>query len=74
MLHRVSDKVKTCYSRAVAAREQALRTQDPAKRARLFKIEDNWISLAQSYQLTECLDDFGEEVRRFLKRPAKSDI
>jgi hypothetical protein len=30
-------------------------------------MEDGWISLAQSYQLTESLEDFGEEVRRYLQ-------
>jgi hypothetical protein len=65
-MHR-SDKVKTCYSRAVAVREQSLRSPDPVQRARLLKIEYGWISLAQSYQLTESLEDFGEEIRRYLQ-------
>jgi hypothetical protein len=30
-------------------------------------MEDGWISLAQSYQLTESLDGFSEEVRRYLQ-------
>ena len=66
MPHR-GDKVKTCYSRAVAVREQSLRTHDPVQSARLLKMEYRWILLAQSYQLTESLEGFSEEVRCYLQ-------
>jgi uncharacterized alpha-E superfamily protein len=67
MLRRPNDKVRYCYIRAAEARENALRERDPASKETWFKLEERWISLAQSRQLTESLSDFTAEVRKFLK-------
>ena len=66
MLERPNDKVRECYARAAEAREQAMRENDPAAKDTWFKLEDRWITLAQSCELTESLSDFTTEVRRFL--------
>src|SRR5262249_10243569 len=66
MLRGLNDKVKECYARAAEAREQAIRENNPAARETWFKLEDRWVTLAQSRELTESLSDFSAEVRRFL--------
>jgi uncharacterized alpha-E superfamily protein len=66
MLRRPNDKVRYCYIRAAEARENALRERDTPSREIWFKLEERWITLAQSRALTESLSDFSTEVRRFL--------
>jgi len=66
MLHKSSDKIRHCYERATVCRESALRTNDVDIKASMFAAEDSWIRLAQSYELTETLADFGKEARRYL--------
>jgi hypothetical protein len=67
MLQHPNDKVRHCYIRAAEARERALRERDPVRKENWFKIEERWITVAQSCALAETLSDFNAEVRRFLK-------
>ena len=68
VLRKSSDKVRHCYQRAADARERAMRTTDASAKAMWFKIEDRWITIAQSHTMTEALVDFGAELRRATKR------
>jgi len=45
-----------------------MRTTDASVKSMWFKIEDRWITIAQSHTMTEALVDFGAEVRRAIKR------
>jgi hypothetical protein len=66
MLHRSSDKIRHCYQRAAECRERALSTHVPKLKADMFAAEDRWIRLAQSCALTESLETFSGDVRRYL--------
>jgi len=67
VLRKSSDKATHCYERAAEARERAMRTTDASVKSMWFKIEDRWITIAQSHTMTEALVDFGAEVRRAIK-------
>jgi len=67
VLRKTSDKVRHCYQRAAEARERAMRTSDASAKAMWSKIEDRWITIAQSHTMTEALVDFGAELRRATK-------
>ena len=68
VLRKSSGKVRHCYQRAAEARERAMRATDASVKTMWFKIEDRWITIAQSHIMTEALVDFGAEVRRTIKR------
>ena len=66
MLKKSSDKVRQCYQLAAEARAQAMRETDAARKERFFEIEERYIRVAQSHELTESLSDFNHEIRRFV--------
>ena len=68
MLSKSSEKVRSCYLRAVEAHKRAIRAKDLSVRATWLKIENRWIALARSYATTEALADYGAEVRRAATR------
>jgi hypothetical protein len=68
MLLKSDDKIRYCYYRAAHSREQAMRARNPNRKAHLLEAEERWMRLAQHMELTETLQDFGEEVSRFLAR------
>jgi len=62
------DKVRYCYLRVGSCRERAARTRDPALKASLLAIEENWLRLARGYELTEAVSLFNKEIRRLLRK------
>ena len=68
MLRKSDDRIRYCYYRAAQAREHAMRARNPGRKAGLLEAEERWMRLAQQYEMTETLADFGKEVRRFLLR------
>jgi hypothetical protein len=68
MLHALNDRVKYCYARAAGCRERAQREKDPASKETWHKMEDRWLRLALSIELTESISDFHSEVRSFLEK------
>jgi len=72
-MHKSDDQVRECYWLAALAREQAMRDGDPLCREALFRIEDCWIGLAQSYQLIETLADFGGDILRPVRKRSPYD-
>jgi hypothetical protein len=62
MLLRVADKVLVCLDHAAEARELALQESNPDRSAELRDAERRWLRLAESYQLSERIDDFISDV------------
>ena len=56
MLNRLWDHISNCYGRAADARRHADRAFDPERKAEFLRMEESWIQLAQSYQLSERLE------------------
>jgi len=55
-----------CYQRALECRRRAFNTGDPLLKADYLAMEDDWLLLARSHELSESISDFSAEVRRFL--------
>src|SRR5215475_22910 len=60
MLQQLSEKVRACQQYALDAKRKADVTADPVSKADFLAMEKRWLSLAQSYQLTERLADFSQ--------------
>ena len=58
MLHRVHDHISNCYKQAAEARRRSIETADPERRSELCFIEQSWMRLAQSYELSNRLEQF----------------
>ena len=58
MLRRIGPRQQECLSRATHCRELAELAADPKTRAEDLKMEQSWLRLADSYQISERLDLF----------------
>ncbi len=65
MLKKVADEVAECYRRAAECREKADASTDEDMKRDYLALEQSWLFLAGSYQLSERLSAFtGEAGRR----------
>src|SRR5262245_44507315 len=67
MLKPHHDKIRRCYQRAAESHERAAQASDAQAKGQYLAMEERWLRLAQSYELTESLSDFGAEARRHLE-------
>jgi hypothetical protein len=58
MLQRTNPKVSDCLDRAQAAHDRGAGSSDPEYRDACARIEQSWLQLAASYELTERIEDF----------------
>ncbi|MBV8752221.1 MAG: hypothetical protein JO328_05105 [Hyphomicrobiales bacterium] len=58
MLHKLSDHVTECITRAADTERRAREATDSQLRQDLFDIARRWRHLADSYQFVESLDSF----------------
>jgi len=66
MLQQLSDQIAYCYERAVESRASAGNCSNERNRQELLELERRWLALARSYELSERIGHFGEELRRQL--------
>ena len=66
MLRKVSDQVAWCYQRASECRAKANDAFNEAARQEYMDMEHRWIMLARSYELSERVTDYTNEVARRL--------
>jgi hypothetical protein len=64
VLQILSEKVALCHRHACEARARAQRATDQAEKRDYLALERRWLLLAESYQFTERVGDFNEEVKR----------
>jgi PAS domain S-box-containing protein len=57
MFERLIEQVRACYERAADAKQKAEAAADPESKASFLDIEQRWLALARSYELTEDLGD-----------------
>jgi hypothetical protein len=68
MLLNLSEQVADCYRRAAECKELAEIAQNPKDRAFYLEREQGWLSLAQSYQVSENIGRVVDErARRVVK-------
>jgi len=74
MLQKLTTEIRECYRHAEECRRRARQTLDPAVKQDFLDMEQRWLSLARSYELSEKLSSFTQEMRRRLYRgPGKVD-
>jgi len=64
MLQKLAEKVGECHRRAREAREAAERSCDSISRTDYENLERRWLLLAESYELSDRVSHFNDEVRK----------
>lgn len=64
MLRKVSEEISFCYQRAIECRAKANDSTNDAARREYLAMEYRWILLAKSYEFSERVADFTNEVER----------
>jgi len=64
MLQKLAEKVAECQRRAREARETAERASDSVTKTDYENLERRWLLLAESYELSDRVSHFNDEVRR----------
>jgi hypothetical protein len=67
MFQKISTQVADCYERADESRARAAAAADENDKTEYLNIERRWIMLARSYELSERITGFAEEVKRRLR-------
>ena len=67
MLQNISTQVADCYERAGESRARAAAAADENDKTEYLNIERRWIMRARSYELSERIMGFTEEVKRRLR-------
>jgi len=67
MLRKTSAQVADCYERAGESRARAATATDEIEKTEYLNIERRWIMLARSYELSERVTGFNEEVKGRLR-------
>ncbi len=67
MFQKISTQVADCYERAGESRARAAAADDENDKTEYLNIERRWIMLARSYELSERMTGFAEEVKRRLR-------
>jgi hypothetical protein len=67
MLQRISHQVADCYERAGESRARAAAAANEIDKTEYLNIERRWIMLARSYELSERVTGFNDEIKRRLR-------
>jgi len=68
MLLRLSKEIRECYRHAEDARQKAEATNHLPTKAEFQDMERRWLSLARSYEFSQRLANFTNEVRRTVRK------
>jgi len=60
MLSNLSEQIKDCYVRAEEFARKAAAQTDPGLKQDFLEMEQRWLSLAKSYEVSERLTDFSD--------------
>jgi hypothetical protein len=71
MLENLSEQIRNCYEHAEFCARKATEQSDPLLKRDYLELEQRWLTLARSYDLSERASDFTDEARRFLNRLPK---
>jgi hypothetical protein len=67
MLQKISHQVANCYERAGESRARAAAADSEIDKTEFLNIERRWIMLARSYELSERITGFNDEIKRRLR-------
>ena len=68
MLQKLSNEIRECYRHAAEARQNAQATTHLPTKAEYQDVERRWLSLARSYEFSEQLARFTNEVKRNIRK------
>jgi hypothetical protein len=71
MLNNLSEQVRECLQHAEGCAQRAAAQADPKLKQDFLQLEQKWLSLARSFQLTERLTAFSGEAQRRADRLPK---
>jgi hypothetical protein len=71
MLNNLSEQVRECLRHAEGCAQRAAAQADPKLKQDFLQLEQKWLSLARSFQLTERLTAFPGEAQRRADRLPK---
>ena len=63
MLQNLSKDIRECYRRAEECRHKAQTASTELMKANFLQMEQRWLSLARSYEVTESVSNFTESFR-----------
>jgi hypothetical protein len=64
VLLRLNTEITECYRRARESRARAEQASEPEFKAAFLDMEDRWLALARSYELSESLSTFTRDFSR----------
>ena len=64
MLNNLSEQIRECLQHAENCARKAAAQTDSKLREDFLELEQRWLFLARSYELTERLGDFSDEAKR----------
>ena len=64
MLEKLSEQIRDCLEHAQDCAEKAAVQTDPTIKQDFLDLEQRWLFLARSYELTERLSGFSDETKR----------
>jgi hypothetical protein len=64
MLQKLTEEIAECYGHARECQECAKQALDATAQSEFLEMEQRWIMLARSYELSERISNFQAEVRR----------
>ncbi len=67
MLQKISPQIANCYERAGESRARAAAAVNEVDKVEYLEIERRWIMLARSYELSERITGFSDELKRHLR-------
>jgi hypothetical protein len=60
VLYNIGQEIERCYLRATEYREFAAKETVPDLKAAMLDLEQRWLNLAQSYEVTRTLSEAGQ--------------
>jgi hypothetical protein len=64
MLEKLSEQIQDCYAHAADCARKAAAQTDPRLKQDFLDMEQRWLALAKSYEISQRLDAFTEEADR----------
>ncbi len=64
MLEKLSEQIRDCYAHATECARKASAQTDQQLKQDFLDMEQRWLTLAKSYELSQRLEDFSDEAGR----------
>lgn len=69
MLESLSEQIRDCYEHATECARKAAAQSSPGLKQDFLDMEQRWLALARSFELSQRLGDFSAEAKRRAAKP-----